>query len=99
VVDIIRADNRLKDSDLDARLQVNPRDLVGILNENEKMLISLKSLFAGGWNDMLEALEGRLKAPPYILNLAVRIKADIRIATKLRDYELKHNVELDTYLG
>ena len=48
---------------------------------------------------MLEALEGRLKAPPYILNLAVRIKADIRIATKLRDYELKHNVELDTYLG
>ncbi len=98
MVDIMRAP-RVKDLDLDARLQVDPKDLVSILNENEKELICLKSLFVGGWNEMIEALERRLEAPPYILNLAVRIKADIKTVTKLRDYELKHNVELDTYLG
>lgn len=99
MVDIVSADNQLKDLDLDARLQVNPKDLVGILSKNEKMLISLKSLFANGWDEMIETLEGRLKTKPYISSLADRIKSDIIIVTKLRNYELEHNVELSTYLA
>lgn len=98
MVYLIRMDNQLNDLDLDARLQVDPKDLVGILNENEKMLISLKSLFAG-WDAMIYALEGRLKTKPDIPKLKARIIGDIETVTKLRDYELKHNVKLDTYLG
>lgn len=68
------------------------------LKLEEKMLITLRDeLYGGSWERMLNDLTARLKGRPYIYKLVHRIQEDIKRIKKLREYEVKHKINLADY--
>jgi hypothetical protein len=51
-------------------------------------------LYAGSWDEMLQDLEARLQAKPYVFKLATRIEDDLGRIRKMRDFENQHNLNL-----
>jgi hypothetical protein len=57
-------------------------------------LVIRDELYAGSWDEMLQDLEGRLGAKPYVFKLATRIEDDVLRIRKMRDFENQHNLNL-----
>jgi len=69
------------------------------LNEEQRMLIVLKSqLYGGSWQPMLDDLRNRLEGKPYIFKLANRIQDDIVRIQRMSEFENKYNVNLADYV-
>lgn len=69
------------------------------LSQEEKMLLILRDeLYEGSWEKMRRDLEDRLNGRPYIFKLVHRIEEDLTRIEKLQSYELKHDINLATFL-
>ncbi|MHC5082393.1 MAG: hypothetical protein ACYTET_00425 [Planctomycetota bacterium] len=72
---------------------------VGSLDEQQRMLVVLKSqLYGGQWEPMLEDLQNRLDGKPYIFKLANRIKDDVQRIRSLQEFEKQHGIDLADYV-
>ena len=75
--------------------QVQVSIFVGSLDEQQRMLVVLKSqLYGGQWGPMLEDLQNRLEGKPYIFKLANRIKDDVERIHQLQSFEKEHGIDL-----
>ena len=61
--------------------------LRGLTPEERTLLVIREELYAGSWEEMLQDLEARLQAKPYVFKLATRIEDDIVRIRKMRDFE------------
>ncbi len=74
-------------------------DFVGLLSEEQRMLVVLKAqLYDGKWEPMLEDLRNRLEGKPYIFKLANRIQDDIERIEEMQKFEQEHNTDLANYV-
>lgn len=69
-----------------------------LLQEEKLLLILRDELYGGSWEKMRRDLEDRLNGRPYIFKLVHRIEEDLTRIEKIESYELKHDINLATYL-
>ena len=68
--------------------------LLGLTPEERTLLVIREELYAGSWDEMLQDLEARLQAKPYVFKLATRIEDDIVRIRKMRDFENRLHLNL-----
>ena len=60
---------------------------VSSMPREERMLVVLKPVHEGSWDEMTADLKARLEGRPYIIKLASRIAEDLERIERLREFE------------
>jgi hypothetical protein len=75
------------------------REFVRALTSEERTLVAIRDeLYGGLWDEMVNDLEARLQAKPYVFKLATRIEDDVVRIRRLRDFEQNYQVNLKDYV-
>lgn len=74
---------------------LSPKDLVDVLSEEEKLVITCKGESAGNnWNNLREFITERLKRPPYIEELFFKLKQNLVRIAQFELYEERYGLNL-----
>lgn len=76
------------------------RDFVRALSAEERNLLVIRQiLYEGSWEEMEGDLRARRSGKPHVFKLQTRIDEDLERISKLKNYELENDVNLDQYVA